>query len=96
MQPDDAVGTGGAIPAMSGGEFTTGTGPPTQSPMPSPIMYIATTRTERQHRMMMPFGPTAIARTALSDFKAMLLRLAVEGANNFSMVDTQGVLAPAD
>jgi hypothetical protein len=46
--------------------------------------------------MMMPFGPTAIARTALSDFKAMLLRLAVEGANNFSMVDTQGVLAPAD
>jgi hypothetical protein len=26
----------------------------------------------------------------------MLLRLAVEGANNFSMVDTQGVLAPAD
>ncbi len=39
---------------------------------------------------------TAIARTALSDFKARLLRLAVEGANNFSMVDTQGVLAPAD
>jgi hypothetical protein len=39
---------------------------------------------------------TAIARTALSDFKAMLLRLAADGANNFSMVGTQGVLASAD
>jgi len=39
---------------------------------------------------------TAIARTALSDFKAVLLTLAEDGANNFSMVDSQGVLAPAD
>ena len=39
---------------------------------------------------------TAIARTALSDFKNLLLRLAADGANNFSVVDTQGVLSPAD
>jgi hypothetical protein len=39
---------------------------------------------------------TAIARTALSDFKNVLLRLASDAANNFSVVDTQGALAAAD
>jgi len=39
---------------------------------------------------------TQIVRTALLDFKNLLRGLAADGANNFSMVDTQGVLAPAD
>jgi hypothetical protein len=39
---------------------------------------------------------TAIARAALSDFKNVLLRLASDAANNFSIVDTQGTLAAAD
>ena len=39
---------------------------------------------------------TAIARTALLDFKALLVELANDPANNFIMVDTQGLLSPAD
>lgn len=39
---------------------------------------------------------TAIARTALTDFRALLTGLAADAANNFVMVDTQGVLSPAD
>jgi len=39
---------------------------------------------------------TAICRQALLDFKALLTRLAGDPANLFTMIDTQGVLAPAD
>ena len=39
---------------------------------------------------------TAIVRQALTDFKAMLAALAADQKNNFTLVDTQGVLAPAD
>jgi hypothetical protein len=41
-------------------------------------------------------GGTAICRQALLDFKALLTRLAGDPANLFTMIDTQGVLAPAD
>jgi hypothetical protein len=43
----------------------------------------------------LPHG-TEIVRTALSDFKTMLLGLAAHAINNFSAVDTQGALAAAD
>jgi len=39
---------------------------------------------------------TAICRQALVDFKALLTKLATDAANLFILVDTQGVLAPAD
>jgi hypothetical protein len=39
---------------------------------------------------------TAIVRTALSDFKTSLIGLAANAANNFIMVDTQGVLTPTE
>jgi hypothetical protein len=39
---------------------------------------------------------TAIARTALIDFKALLARLASNPVNNFTVIDTQGVLTAAD
>jgi hypothetical protein len=39
---------------------------------------------------------TSICRQALLDFKALLTRLAGDPANLFTMIDTQGVLAPAD
>ena len=39
---------------------------------------------------------TAIVRRALTDFKAMLTRLAADPTNNFVLIDTQGTLAPAD
>ena len=39
---------------------------------------------------------TAIARQVLTSFKAMLTGLAGTAANNFFLVDTQGVLAAAD
>lgn len=39
---------------------------------------------------------TVIVRRALSDFKNALVGLAANAANNFFVVDTQGVLSPAD
>lgn len=39
---------------------------------------------------------TAILHQALTDFKAMLAALANNPANNFVLVNTQGVLAPSD
>ncbi len=39
---------------------------------------------------------TAICRQALIDFRALLVGLAGDAANLFFLVDTQGVLAPAD
>lgn len=38
----------------------------------------------------------SIARQALLDFKELLLRLEVDPANNFVLIDTQGTLAVAD
>jgi hypothetical protein len=37
-----------------------------------------------------------MVREALLDFKALLTRLAGDPANLFTMIDTQGVLTPAD
>jgi hypothetical protein len=39
---------------------------------------------------------TAILVQAITDFKAMLATLANNSANNFTLVDTQGVLSPGD
>lgn len=39
---------------------------------------------------------TAIIHQALSDFRALLLRLAGTATNNFALIDTQGLLGPAD
>jgi hypothetical protein len=39
---------------------------------------------------------TAIVRQALLNFKAMLGTLASNAANNFTLIDTQGLLAPTD
>ena len=39
---------------------------------------------------------TAIVRQALLDFKAMLVALAGDPANNFTLIDTQGTLNPID
>jgi hypothetical protein len=39
---------------------------------------------------------TAIVRQALLNFKAMLATLASDPANNFTLIDTQGLLVPTD
>jgi hypothetical protein len=39
---------------------------------------------------------TAIVKTALLDFKSLLVGLASDATNNFTMIDTQGVLTAAD
>ncbi|HEY6873209.1 MAG TPA: hypothetical protein VI298_10835 [Geobacteraceae bacterium] len=39
---------------------------------------------------------TAIIKQALTEFKNLLVRLASDPANNFKLVDTQGLLAPDD
>ena len=39
---------------------------------------------------------TAIVRTALVAFNALLTRLAADANNNFHLVPTQGTLAPTD
>jgi hypothetical protein len=39
---------------------------------------------------------TAIVRQALLDFKAMLVALATDPGNNFTLIDTQGTLNPVD
>ena len=39
---------------------------------------------------------TAIVKQALMDFRALLVRLAADPANNFTLVETQGFLSPAD